>query len=291
MPPKDLRGVICATITPLTPALDIDIPRLARHIERLLDDGCSFVSTFGTTGEGASLSTAAKLDALHSLRAQGGDLGRHIPAVMSPVLDEATAMLSGIGDLGCRAALILPPFYYSAGEAGLVDWLAALVERTSETDIDLVLYNIPQLSRVRFTPALIRAALDRVGARIVGVKDSTGDLAGGLELVRSFPDLAIFTGDDRVLPALVANGGAGMIGGIPNLFARDLVALYQSPQDAELLARQAKRIAAIDTAGSLVALKAALAVTQADDHYGRAYPPLAALDHDARANLAAILDL
>jgi 4-hydroxy-tetrahydrodipicolinate synthase len=282
----ELKGVIAASITPITADLQIDVARLAAHAARLLGEGCSYVSTFGTTGEGASFSTVEKMAALAGLKAAGLDMGRQVPGVMTPTLDDAARMLRAVADLGCRAALVLPPFYYEAGEAGIAAFYDALIAR-APTDIDIILYNIPQLSRIRFTPELITTILDRHGPRIAGIKDSTGDVGNGVMLTRTFPQLAVFTGDDRVMPSLLANGGAGLIGGLPNLFACDLKALYDDPQNAALLDKQAARIAAVDAYGSLVALKAALAHYTGDEAFARTMPPLLPLDAGDRARLVA----
>ncbi len=286
-----LQGVIAASITPITADLNIDVPRLAAHMAQLLAQGCSYVSSFGTTGEGASLSTAQKILALQALKGAGVDMSRQIPAVMTPTLDDAVQLVIAYGALGCRGALVLPPFYYNSSEAGIAAFYDALVARTThQTNIDLLLYNIPQLSRVRFTPALVNTILSRHAGRIVGLKDSTGDLDSGLTLVRTFPGLAVFTGDDRVLPHLVAQGGAGMIGGMPNVFARDLVTLYKNPQNTVLLHKQTERILAVDKYGSLVALKAALAHYGHDEQLARPLPPLMALGEQDRAALIHIFD-
>lgn len=281
-----LKGVIAASITPLAEDYSIDTARLAAHSKRLLENGCAFVSTFGTTGEGASFSTSEKLAGLKALRAAGADMSLQVPGVMTPTLDDAAQMLTGIAEAGCRAALVLPPYYYGTSEAGIAAWYDALIERTnSATQIDILLYNIPQLSRVRFTRELVETITRRHGSRIVGIKDSTGDIDNGVMLAKSFPDLAVFTGDDRVLPTLLNNGGAGMIGGMPNVFARDLRALYDDRANAEILAKQTERILAVDRHGSLVALKAALATYLGDETYARVLPPLMALDGEGRSKL------
>jgi 4-hydroxy-tetrahydrodipicolinate synthase len=291
MEPSALEGVVAASITPVTGDLHIDVIRLKAHIDRLLRQGCSYVSTFGTTGEGASFSTAEKIKALHALKAAGADMGKQLPAVMTSSLDDAVTSVLAYGELGCRAALVLPPFYYGASEAGVASFFEALIVRTrSKTQIDLILYNIPQLSRFRFTPALITQLIDRHGSRIAGIKDSTGDLESGLNLVKSFPQLAVFTGDDRVLPHLVRNGGAGMIGGMPNIFASDLRALYNDPDDLGLLEKQSRRIEAVDAHGSLVALKAAVAHYENDESIAVATPPLLALSREERAILIALIE-
>lgn len=286
-----IQGVVAASVTPVTPDFSVDVARLAGHVESLLAKGCSYVSTFGTTGEGASFSTGQKIAALKALKVAGADMGRQIPAVMTPVLDDAVQSVMAYAELGCRAVLVLPPFYYGATEAGIAGFYDALIEKTASVGkIDLLLYNIPQLSRIRFTKSLVETIVGRHGSRIVGIKDSTGDVDNGIMLVESFRDLAIFTGDDRVLPTLVKKGGAGMIGGMPNVFTSDLKALYDNPDNAEILEKQAKRIVAVDTHGSLVALKAALAHYSGDDNLARAVPPLKALDAAERARLVALFD-
>lgn len=277
----ELSGIVCAAVTPVAEDFRIDVPALAQHCTHVLDEGCSYVSVFGTTGEGASFSSAEKIEAMHALIAAGVPAARQIPAIMTPVLSEAADMLAAAEALGCRAALVLPPFYYGdTGAAGMIAFFEALLARAGSTQIDLLLYNIPRFSRVAFTPDLIAALRARFGARIVGVKDSTGDLDNGLALVRAFPDLAIFTGDDRVMPVLRAHGGAGMIGGMPNLFAGDALRVLQAPEAAEtapLRAAAARRIEAVDGNGGLPVLKAMLARQYQNAGWTRAVPPLAAL--------------
>lgn len=286
-----IKGIVAASITPVTATFDIDLQRLEAHIAHLLSEGCSYISTFGTTGEGASFGTQKKLSALRQLADAGVDMSKQLPAIMTTTLDDAASCLVGYSDLKCRAALVLPPFYYGTSEDGVAAFFDELIRQTqSRTEIDIVLYNIPQLSGIRFTPTLVEKIVKRHGSRIVGIKDSTGDLDSGMTLVKTFPQLSIFTGDDRVLPVLVRNGGAGMIGGMPNVFARDLRALYDSPDDARILDAQSQRIAAVDAHGSLVALKAALAHYRGDDNYARAVPPLLALDAAQRASLISLFD-
>ncbi len=289
----ELTGIVCAAATPVDARYRIDVAQLARHCTRVLDEGCAFVSVFGTTGEGASFSSHEKIEALSGLIAAGVPADRQIPAIMTPVLTEAAEMLAASESLGCRAALVLPPFYYvDAGNKGIVSFFEALLNRAESARIDLLLYNIPRFARVAYTPELIAMLIDRFGDRIVGVKDSTGDLQSGLALVKAFPELAIFTGDDRVMPALRLQGGAGMIGGMPNLFAADAVRILADPdavQTEALRNASARRIEAVDTHGGLPVLKAMLARQYGHPGWARAVPPLAPLSDAAEAGVLAAL--
>ena len=279
---SDLNGIISAATTPVTAAFEIDADRLARHCERLLNSGCSFVSTFGTTGEGASLSSRQKIAAMHALKAAGADMSRHIPSVMTPTADEAGAMIAAAASLGCRGVLVLPPFYYdTVGNEGIVAFVEDALRRAGRPDIDILLYNIPRFSRITYTPELIDLLVAKFGSAIVGLKDSTGIAENGKMLAQRYPNLSIFTGDDRVMPGLVQAGGAGMIGGMPNVFSADLRAIYEAPGAAEteqLRLHAGQRIVTVDGNGSMLALKATLAAIYDDPSWSRAVPPLIGLD-------------
>lgn len=281
----DLSGIIAASLTPVTDRFEIDTMRLAEHVAGLLEQGCRFVSTFGTTGEGASFSVDQKIAALDELAELGVDMTRQAPGVMSPDLDGAARMYSAISRHKCRAAVVLPPFYYGCDREGVLAFYDALFERAVGADTGVILYNIPKLSRVLFDGDLVEALVAKHGSRIVGLKDSTGNRDAAVEFAERFPDLSIFVGDDRVLPDLLKAGGAGLIGGMPNIFARDLVALFISPTgpDAEGLSAAAKaRIEAVGANGDLVALKGMLAHYRNDPEWRRVLPPLLPLSAEAQ---------
>lgn len=281
---SDLLGVITAATTPVDAGFEIDAKRLTHHCEHLLREGCSFVSTFGTTGEGASLSSSQKIRAMQQLKAEGADFSKHIPSVMTPSADEAGAMIGAAHELGARGVLVLPPFYYDApSHEGIASFIADALRRAGNPDIDVLLYNIPRFSRITYTPELIDHLIAKFGSRIVGLKDSTGVEANAKMLAERFPQLSIFTGDDRVMPGLVQAGGAGMIGGMPNVFAADLRKIYLAPGAPEtegLRAKAARRIEIVDANGSMLALKVALAAQYRDPEWFRAMPPLIGLDAD-----------
>jgi 4-hydroxy-tetrahydrodipicolinate synthase len=280
---SDLCGIVAASLTPVTEDLEIDSVRLAVHVSDLLGQGCRFVSTFGTTGEGASFTVAQKVASLEALGQAGIDMTRLMPAVMSPTVDGAARNLAALARLRCRAAVVLPPYYYGATNAGVAEFFDAVISRIPGAEIGLVLYNIPQLSRVAFDAELVRTLTAKHGRRIVGLKDSTGSRDNAVMLAETFPDLSIFVGDDRVLPDLLNAGGAGLIGGLPNLFARSSVAFYDAPKAAhaaDLVAQARARIEAVVSHGDLIALKAALAIYRDDLAWNRTMPPLVPLSGD-----------
>lgn len=271
----DIKGVVGAAITPVDAKFEVDIARLKTHCDAMLAGGCAFTSVFGTTGEGASFSADQKLAALHALKDAGMDMSRQIPAILAASIDEAARLYAGAAALGCRAALIIPPFYYKpSGLEGTSDFYAALVERAGAPGLDIVLYNFPVFSGVTLDVPQVENILTRIGDLVVGIKDSSGDLEGGLALVKAFPQLSIFTGDDRILPQMLGAGGAGLIGGMVNLYPADSVAFVNAPDDAEKHARAARRIKAVDGNGGTMVIKGLLAHWRDDAEFFRTVPPL-----------------
>jgi 4-hydroxy-tetrahydrodipicolinate synthase len=195
---SSLGGIITAILTPVRADLSIDTERLVAHARDLLAKGGSRVSTFGSTGEGVAFSSPEKREAVEALLAAGIRTDQLLPAIMTSSVGTAAQELADLAELGCREVLVLPPFYYgSPSVAGLVSFYEALFERAGRPNVRHVLYNIPAMSGVTITHDLIRALRAGKGAPIAGVKDSTGNIESGLAYVKAFPDLAIFTGDDR----------------------------------------------------------------------------------------------
>lgn len=268
-----LRGIVAAAITPVTETGAVDTQRLADHVRRLLEDGCDMVSLFGSTGEGPSFSLREKLAALAAVVAAGVEPVRLIPAVIADSVDEARAMLGWVAGSGCRAALILPPHFFTATEDGVFAFLDAALGSSGP---DFLLYHYPAMSGFGFSHALIERLFARFGRRLVGVKDSTGDLAHTLGLIRRFPDLAVFTGCDTDLAAIDAHGGAGIVGGAVNLTAALLRRRLGAPEaeHGALDDQIAALFAVIVAAGGPAPLRTLLAERYGDAAWLRTPPPL-----------------
>lgn len=273
-----LKGIVAAILTPLTKEGRIDTKRLIAHAKRMLESGCSGVSTFGTTGEGVAFSRTEKKAAHEALLEAGVKPHQILPAVMSTAVEDAADLLRDINDMGCGQVLFLPPFYYPNLSAdGFSRFIDLMYQRAGNPDIGLLLYNIPAMSRITITHDVLDQLLKDHGSRIVGVKDSTGDIQSGLAFRQNYPQLDVFTGDDRVLTKLVSAGGMGLIGGMPNLYAKDIVALYhagESTKGDSLAKMAAERISTIDANGGLLALKRTLAEQTNDPAWQHPAPPV-----------------
>src|SRR5215831_12845456 len=168
-----LRGVIAAIATAVDEASEPDCARstaLARH---LLDNGCDGLNVLGTTGEATSFSLDQRRRLMSAYRSSGLPLARMMVGTGAAATDDAIALTRHAAELGFAGALVLPPFYYK----GVPDEGLRAYAATSDRPIPLYLYHFPAQSGLPWHLALIRRLTGDFGSRIVGLKDSSGDLA------------------------------------------------------------------------------------------------------------------
>ncbi|MBO0754074.1 MAG: dihydrodipicolinate synthase family protein, partial [Bradyrhizobiaceae bacterium] len=196
---------------------------------------------------------------------------------------DAAALTRHAADLGFGAALVLPPFYYKGvSDDGLCAYVATLVAATAHRPIPIFLYHYPQLSGVPWHPDLIRRLRAAHGARIAGLKDSSGDMAFARAAAAIDAEFRVFPSTEAVL--LEARGGAfaGCISATANLNA-DLCASAFHGGDAAAL-ESAVTIRRLFEGRPLVpGVKALLAHIHGDPAWGRVMPPLAEFSAADRA--------
>src|SRR5881275_2225794 len=111
---RALRGVWCATLTPLSGDGRPDHARLAHHVRRILAAGVDGIALFGTTGEGQSLSLNERRAGLDALLAAGIAPSQIIAATGCASLPETIELTCHAVQSNCVGALILPPFFFKA---------------------------------------------------------------------------------------------------------------------------------------------------------------------------------
>jgi len=273
-----LHGVIAAIATPIHPNGEPDLQRLEHHARALLDGGCDGLNLLGTTGEATSFSVDQRLRVMGGMADAGLPLDRMMVGTGAAATADAITLCKSAAELGFAGALVLPPFYYKpVKDGGVANCIAALVEATAEAALPIYLYNFPALSGVPYTPSLVRLLLERFGARIAGLKDSSGDLAYAREVASLSPELRVFPSNEATLMEAREGSFAGCISATANLNARECAAAYRDGDGAALY--RAVRIRALFDGLPLVpGIKAMLAWRQGDPAWARLVPPLAPLD-------------
>lgn len=231
------NGVYAALLTPLLADLSCNKNELVRHAKDLLHRGCHGVVLFGTTGEGASFSTAEKLDALSELVTQGISPNKIIMANGSANVPDSVDLIQGCMHFGCSLFLLSPPcFYKNISDEGVVAYYSQILQLAPSAQI--LLYHIPQLTGISITCAIIHALKRAFPQNIVGIKESEGNPAFAKELIHTFKDIKVFVGKEKFLSEGMKEGAAGAICGLANLYPEEIVSLYeQKPCELPLIAR------------------------------------------------------
>jgi 4-hydroxy-tetrahydrodipicolinate synthase len=280
---KTLSGVIAAVATPITEDGSPDLARAVKLARYLLDNGCDGLNVLGTTGEATSFSLDERKSVMDAYKANGLPLERLMVGTGAAAVADAVALTRHAASLGFAGALVLPPFYYKGvPDDGLFAYINTLVKATAQQPIPIYLYHFPAMSGLPWHVALIKRLLEAFPARIVGLKDSSGDMAYARSAAAISKDFAVFPSTEAAL--IEARGGAfaGCISATANLNP-DLCARAWAQGDMAALDAAVAIRKLFDGKALVSGVKALLGHIHGDPALARVKPPLAAFSAADRA--------
>ena len=287
---KTLSGVIAAIATPVDESGAPDRPRAVKLARFLLDNGCDGLNVLGTTGEATSFSLDERKNVMDAYKANALPLGRLMVGTGAAALSDAVALTRHAAELGFAGALVLPPFYYKGvPDDGLFAYIETLVQATAAKPIPLYLYHFPAMSGLPWHVALIKRLLNSFPTRIVGLKDSSGDMTYALAAAAISPSFAVFPSTEAALLEARQGAFAGCISATANLNA-DLCARAWGAGDTAALDAAVTIRKLFDGKPLVSGVKALLAHIHGDPALARVKPPLAAFTAADRAAVVAGYD-
>ena len=202
-----ISGSIVALVSPMTMEGELDIPALTSLLEWHVASGTNGIVAVGTTGESATLSVDEHLDVIrHTVQTVAG----RIPVIAGTGANstsEAIEWTAAAKELGADACLLVTPYYNKPSQRGLYAHHKAIAEAV---DIPQILYNVPGRTACDMLPDTICALAEL--PNIIGVKEATGDLARGREVLTRCPrDFLVYSGDDATALELILAGAKGNI--------------------------------------------------------------------------------
>lgn len=214
----DIHGLWPALLMPVGADGALDTPRAIAHAQRMLAAGCDGVTVFGTTGEGPAFTVAERKALLQALLASGIRADQCLVTTSAIALADAIELGRHASGLGVHRQMYLPPFYFNQpSDAGVVETISALVRGIGDDALKLLLYHFPAMSTYAFSHAAIAELVRRHPGQVVGVKDSSGDLAHSKGLAQAFPGLSILVGAEPDVAPVMLVGGSGSINGLGNV--------------------------------------------------------------------------
>ena len=282
MTTSGLRGVIAAAPTPIGAGFEPDLPRFVVLCGRLLANGCDGLNICGTTGEATSLTIEQRV---RVMRAAASDLplARLMVGTGAASVGDAVTLTKEAEALGFAGALLLPPFYYKGvSDDGIVRYFDRIVSETAS--IDLYLYNFPALSGVEYSRVMVGRLLSAFGERIVGLKDSSGNLDYAAGIATLSPRLRVFPSNEAVLLKARAGVFAGCISGSANVNS-EFCARAFNDGDEEALATAVAIRSLVSKNPLIPSVKAVLAYQMKDAAFENVLPPLAELSEGDKRDL------
>jgi 4-hydroxy-tetrahydrodipicolinate synthase len=284
-------GIFAAVLTPYDAAGSPNLAALALHCRWLLSTGCDGLSLFGTTGEGNSLTVDERIALLERLVADGIPARLLLPGTGCCAVPDTVRLTGRAVQLGVAGVLMVPPFYYkNVSDDGLFAAFAEVIERVGDDRLRIYLYHFPQVTAVPIPPPVIERLLRRYPGAIVGMKDSSGELARTVETASRYPGFDVFCGSDELLLPLLRAGGAGCITGVCNVaapLASAVLAAWRQGDDAAAEQGQAQLSAVRNTFAAYplsAALKEIVARNTRHAEWRILRPPLVPLfERDAMA--------
>ena len=278
----DRFGLSCALALPFKNDFAIDHGRLAAQARWCLDAGCSSITVFGTTGEGASVSLAERGEVLGALLSAGVEPGGQlVGGVSAASIGDAVEQIRMLNDDGCRRILLAPPFYFKGvSDEGLYSWFTRVIEKVAHRSVRVILYHIPSVTQVALGVDLIGRLKSDYPDLVMGVKDSGGDWTFTGALLARHADLAILVGDERHLAAGVRLGAKGAISGLANVCPAQLLALVEEGRNDSRIGELVNEVLKYPVTP---AVKALVARRRNDEGWHNVRPPLTRISEpDAR---------
>ncbi len=207
MPSIGMKGSLVAIVTPMHEEGALDLDRFRALIDFHVAEGTDGIVVVGTTGE----SPTVDFDEHRLLisAAVGRAAGR-VPIIAGTGANstrEAIDLSIYAKDAGADASLSVVPYYNKPTQEGLYQHFRAIAEAV---DIAQILYNVPgrTVADISNDTVLRLAQIPN----IVGIKDATGDMGRGFDLLSRAPqDFLIYSGDDASALALLLLGAHGVI--------------------------------------------------------------------------------
>lgn len=211
-----IQGSIVAIVTPMRADGSLDYPRLKSLVDFHVAEGTDGIVIVGTTGESPTVDVDEHCELI---RAAVEYAAGRIPVIAGTggnSTAEAIELTAYAKQAGAAASLNVVPYYNKPTQEGLYRHFKAIAEAV---DLPMILYNVPGRTVADMgNDTTLR--LSQVPG-IVGIKDATGNMERGSDLIKRVPKgFALYSGDDASALAFILLGGHGTISVTANVAPR-----------------------------------------------------------------------
>ena len=213
-----IQGSIVAVVTPMHPDGNLDLDCLRRLIDWHVAEGTDAIVIVGTTGESPTVSFEEHCELV---KVAVEHANKRVPVIAGTggnSTAEAIELTEYAKKVGADASLQVVPYYNRPTQEGMYQHFRRIAE---VIDLPVILYNVPGRTVADMSNETILRLAKVPG--VIGVKDATGNIARGLDLLRQAPEgFSVYSGDDATAMALMLCGGKGNISVVANIAPKDM---------------------------------------------------------------------
>ena len=211
-----LTGSLVAIVTPMQADGTLDLPCFKALLDWHIAEGTDGIVVVGTTGESPTVDVD---EHCMLIRTAVEHCRGRVPVIAGTggnSTSEAIELSRFAKDVGADYSLSVVPYYNKPSQEGLYRHFKAIAEAV---DIPTILYNVPGRTVADMATDTVLRLASVPG--IVGIKDATGNLERGSDLLRRKPnDFLVYSGDDGTALAYMLLGAHGDISVTANVAPR-----------------------------------------------------------------------
>ncbi len=204
---RSVRGSLVAIVTPMHEEGGLDLERFCALIDFHVAEGTDGLVVVGTTGESPTVDFDEHRLLISAAVERAAGRVPVIAGTGANSTREAIDLSVYARDAGADASLSVVPYYNKPTQEGLYQHFRAVAEAV---DIPQILYNVPgrTVADIANDTVLRLAQIPNV----IGIKDATGDMGRGFDLLCRVPhDFLVYSGDDASALAMLLLGSHGVI--------------------------------------------------------------------------------
>ena len=226
MPATRLSGIFPPVTTPFDTHGEVDYEALARNIEIYNETGLSGYVAFGSNGEAVHLNNRERTKVLETIKAAARP-GKILVAGINELSTRAAIeSVNHASDCGADIALVVTPYFYkSSMNQTLLNRF--FTEVADKSPLPILIYNVPQNTGVVIDSTTIASLASH--PKIVGVKDSSGNMGALAETIRRSPkEFSVLVGNGGILFPALMMGAAGAVLAVACLVPAACISLFEA---------------------------------------------------------------
>ncbi|MGE0800886.1 MAG: 4-hydroxy-tetrahydrodipicolinate synthase [Lautropia sp.] len=231
----NIKGSLVAIVTPMRAdgALDLDAYRAL--IDWQIESGTAAIVAVGTTGESPTVSVE---EHQQLIKVAVEHCKGRVPVIAGTGANstrEAVELTQHARSVGADATLQVAPYYNRPSQEGLYQHFKAVAEQGG---LPVIVYNVPGRTVADISNDTMLRLAELPG--IVGLKDATGDIPRGSDLLARLPaGFSVYSGNDDSALALMAMGSHGVISVTANVAPQPMAELCRAALAGDFAAARA----------------------------------------------------